>query len=395
LYNNSTGNLNTAVGYGSLICNTSGSTNTAIGGNSLRCNISGSCNVAIGYATLYNNTVSNQVAVGHCVLQSNTTGVKNTALGFESLKLNTTGIKNTALGYKSLTANTTGNSNIAIGYKTLDGTSPYTPSSANVAIGNTALPAGLYSVAIGNYALKCSKAVSQYYSGYGYYTVLPRGNVAVGNYSLQNTVTTFGWSTGPYSLGGNFNTAIGYRSLVSNTTGQYNTAVGVSAGTNITTQSNIIAVGKDASTSATTGHTVWGTSANNVCNCVYAAWSTVSDCNDKTNINNLSDKLGLNFIMKLRPVSFNWDHRDTYVRECGYEYGTKDGTLVGNKEHYGLIAQDLKSTINELNVNFDGLGYDEEKDAYRVTYEELIAPIIKSIQEQQKQIEELKLLIKK
>jgi hypothetical protein len=91
--------------------------------------------------------------------------------------------------------------------------------------------------------------------------------------------------------------------------------------------------------------------------------------------------MGLALIKKLRPVSFKWDHRDTYVRECKYTYGDKDGTLASTKEHYGLIAQELKQTLDELEIKFDGLGHDDEKDAYRLTYEELIAPIIKSIQE--------------
>jgi hypothetical protein len=91
--------------------------------------------------------------------------------------------------------------------------------------------------------------------------------------------------------------------------------------------------------------------------------------------------LGLQFIKKLKPVSFNWDNRETYVRECKYTYGEKDGNLAGTKEHYGIIAQELKSVLDELDVRFDGLGHDDEKDAYRVTYEELIAPIIKAIQE--------------
>jgi hypothetical protein len=97
--------------------------------------------------------------------------------------------------------------------------------------------------------------------------------------------------------------------------------------------------------------------------------------------------MGLAFIKKLKPVSFNWDHRDTYVRECKYTYGEKDGNLAGTKEHYGIIAQDLKSVLDELGARFDGLGHDEDKDAYRVTYEELIAPIIKSIQELNSRLE--------
>jgi hypothetical protein len=67
--------------------------------------------------------------------------------------------------------------------------------------------------------------------------------------------------------------------------------------------------------------------------------------------------------------------------ECQYEYGVKDGTLIGEKEHYGLVAQELNAALQELNVRFDALGHDTDKDAYRMTYEELIAPIIKSIQE--------------
>jgi hypothetical protein len=144
---------------------------------------------------------------------------------------------------------------------------------------------------------------------------------------------------------------------------------------------NTISVGHGACTTAINGHTVWGNSNNNQCNCVYSAWVVPSDCRDKTNIKTLPSTLGLQFINKLRPVAFNWDHRDNYVRECSYEYGEKDGTLAGTKEYYGLIAQELKQTLEELNVKFDGLGHDEEKDAYRLGYEELIAPIIKAIQE--------------
>jgi hypothetical protein len=118
-----------------------------------------------------------------------------------------------------------------------------------------------------------------------------------------------------------------------------------------------------------------------VCNCVYSAFVLVSDCRDKTDIQSLHDNLGLNLIKKLRPVSFKWDHRETYVRECGYEYGTKDGTLTGEKNHYGLIAQELRDSLNELNVGFDALGHDSEQDAYRLSYEELIPSMIKSMQE--------------
>jgi hypothetical protein len=150
---------------------------------------------------------------------------------------------------------------------------------------------------------------------------------------------------------------------------------------------NTIAVGCGAVTSATTGHTVWGNANNNVCNCVYAAWSNVSDCRDKTNVQTLPDELGLKFIKKLRPVKYNWDHRDLYVSKCSYEYGVKDGSLASEKEHYGIIAQELKGVLDELNVRYDALGHDADKDAYRMTYEELIAPLIKAVQELEVRLE--------
>jgi hypothetical protein len=111
------------------------------------------------------------------------------------------------------------------------------------------------------------------------------------------------------------------------------------------------------------------------------AWVSPSDCRDKTRIESLPDNLGLRFIKKLRPVGFHLDNREDYWLRCKYKYGQKDGTLVSEKQHYGLIAQEIKQVIDELNVKFDALGHDPEMDAYRLAYEELIAPIIKSVQE--------------
>jgi hypothetical protein len=214
------------------------------------------------------------------------------------------------------------------------------------------------------------------------------GNTGIGNYALRNTTTgLFNTAVGDSALIcndiGRANIALGWGTMSSSTNNRYNIAIGNSAGFNLYSSciDYIIAVGDNAVTSAVTGHTVWGNACNNVCNCVYAAWSNVSDCRDKANVKTLGSKYGLALIKKLRPVAFNWDHREAYVRECKYTYGEKDGTLAGEKEHYGLIAQELKSALDELDVKFDGLGHDDEKDAYRLTYEELIAPLIKAVQE--------------
>ena len=199
-----------------------------------------------------------------------------------------------------------------------------------------------------------------------------------------NTTACFNVALGAFALEGNIagcNTAVGNNALTLNTTGTCNTAVGTSAQSGINTGvNNTIAVGVASATSANSNHTVWGNSSH-TCHCIYGTWTNVSDCRDKANVKSLNSKFGLALINKLRPVSFNWDYRDKYVRECKYEYGKKDGSLVTEKESYGVIAQELKAALDELDIRFDGLGYTEEHDAYRIGYDELIAPIIKAIQE--------------
>jgi len=218
-------------------------------------------------------------------------------------------------------------------------------------------------------------------------------NTAIGRSALQyNTTGKYNTAVGTYSLivnvTKNCNTAVGNRSL-NCSTGDSNTALGFRAGCCITTSKNTISVGVNSSPDNTDYHTVWGNASNNVCNCVYVEWTNVSDARDKTNISSLPDNLGLRFINKLRPVKYKSDHREVYVNRCGFEYGQKDGTLASDKEHYGLIAQEIKQALNELNVPFDALGYSENQDAYRLTYTELIAPIIKAIQEIDKRLRDV------
>lgn len=105
---------------------------------------------------------------------------------------------------------------------------------------------------------------------------------------------------------------------------------------------------------------------------------TTSDKNKKENIANTD--IGLEFIEKLNPVKYN----------------LKDDE---NKEvRYGLIAQDIEKIAKELNINFDACKYEidineetgEEIKTYTLGYNDLFAPIIKSIQDLSNEIKELK-----
>lgn len=327
------GNLlaNTSMGYQALTSNTSGCQNTAFGFQAMRNNTTGRNNTAVGYKALRNNTTGVcNTAIGAFAAYSQTSAANTTAVGFRAGYSITTAGANTLVGAYVGNAITTGNSNTAFGYQTLRSNST-----------------GNWNTAIGAFAL---------------------GNLTAG-----------------------CNVAVGFFAGYNVTTGACNTHIGRSAGINITSACHTIAVTRSGTPSNTNGHTLWGNSGIDF-NWIQCRWSNVSDCRDKTCVRDLDQKLGLTLLRRLVPVSFNWDDRENYVRECGFEYGVKDGTLASKRKSYGFEAQQVKHITEELEVEFQALGHDEEKDAYRITYEEMIASLIKAVQETATRLETLEAL---
>ena len=112
------------------------------------------------------------------------------------------------------------------------------------------------------------------------------------------------------------------------------------------------------------------------------AWTTSSDKRWKSNIQN--SNLGLDFITKLHPVSY---------------YRNNDES---KKTEYGFIAQELEATLNNAGATNNGIISKDDKGMYSVRYNDLLAPMVKAIQEQQiiieiqqKQIDDLKFLVNK
>ena len=100
LYNNTTGNANTANGVNSLYNNTTGSSNTANGGAALYNNISGSYNTASG----------------NSALGLATTGTYNSAFGYQAGNTASGGITNyTAIGYNAGNSGTPASNSIDLG----------------------------------------------------------------------------------------------------------------------------------------------------------------------------------------------------------------------------------------------------------------------------------------
>ena len=64
------------------------------------------------------------------------------------------------------------------------------------------------------------------------------------------------------------------------------------------------------------------------------------------------------------------------------------GEVVG-KKHFGFLAQDLITTPPEPNKDIALVDYNSDEDTYSVAYEELIAPLVKAVQELSTQISDL------
>ncbi len=98
---------------------------------------------------------------------------------------------------------------------------------------------------------------------------------------------------------------------------------------------------------------------------VYATNGVIntSDRREKKDIYNTD--LGLDFINKLRPVSYRWN------------------TGVDNDVHYGLITQEAEQVIAAVGKTEKTsiVTHDENTDRYGVRYSELISPLIKTVQE--------------
>jgi hypothetical protein len=110
---------------------------------------------------------------------------------------------------------------------------------------------------------------------------------------------------------------------------------------------------------------------NNTTYCYYLQSATSvradSDRRIKDNIETITD--ALNKVKKLRGTTF-----------------TRKDLQDKNKKHIGLIAQEVLEVLPEV------VGGSEET-SYSVGYSEIVAVLIEAIKEQQKQIEELKVLI--
>jgi len=393
---------NYAIGINTLKANTEGTNNFAWGANALKANTLGSSNIAIGNDTLktvqgthtvgsgtFSCTGWNNICIGDTSGRDITIGYENFGAGAFTLQQLTTGQWNLAIGHCSQIVNKTGQANISVGAYSLVNSL----SSNNTVVGWSALEGqvtgsnsvfgyiamnanltGTRNTVMGAEAMRSTTAAND---------CVVIGQEAAKNVSAtSNQITVVGaYALGQITTGGCTNsTAIGYNALLTLTSGNDNTAVGAGALSTSATVDNCFGIGVGA---AVTGSNQGQLGNSAVTTYAYGAVQNRSDARDKTDVRDT--ELGLSFIKALRPVDYRLDYRDDYrIGTQPISEVVTNGSKKRTRFHHGLIAQEVKAACDAAGVEFGG--YQDHKikggdDVLSLGYEELIAPLIKAVQE--------------
>ncbi|MCW5912498.1 MAG: tail fiber domain-containing protein [Cyclobacteriaceae bacterium] len=235
-------------------------------------------------------------------------------------------------------------------------------------------------------------------------------NVIVGTQAGQNKTTgdlntLIGWLAGRatgHNASFNGNTFIGAQAG-QNSTGGPNTFLGEKAGQNNTSGTESLFAGNQAGITNTTGgrHTILGYQADvssiNLQNATAIGYGTIVNATNKVRIGNTavtviegqvnftaaSDKrlkenisdlnAGIDFIMKLRPVSYQMKN------------------FSDKRTNWGFLAQDIETIVGDSNAILT-VGGDADR-TLGLRYTDFVAPLVKAVQEQQEEIDELKALL--
>tara|TARA_A100001515_G_scaffold2380_2_gene2378 strand:- start:528 stop:3374 length:2847 start_codon:yes stop_codon:yes gene_type:complete len=337
---------NTSIGYGALNNLTSGDSNVAVGYEALEDVTDGIHNTGIGYRAGMNITTGDyNVAVGNYALSTNTSGGWNTCVGYGAGNSMSGNDHNTCIGRNAGYNITSGGSNTIVGSQAGDA---ITSAHNNTFIG--------------------TRAGTSATTGNGY-------NTAIGVDALEDCTT------------GSFNVSLGTNTIKNVTTGANNIGIGYRAGNagqpggQITSQSNIACIGDTAITSL---------------NC-QVSLSVASDERDKTDFTALD--LGLDFVKSLKPYTFKWDKRSSYVDwdknpDTDLLTVTHDGTHKEAQLDIGFKAQDvekLEKSAGYNRTNKTNLTYALSPDGktYSMKYEKLVPVLVKAIQELEAKVAEL------
>jgi len=331
------GSLGTSCNFtaGTVQTLTAGTLTGTLTGGTYTGSLGTSCNFTAG--TIGTFRATNNATIAGLTFGTGGGGSINTAVGGGNTLGSCTGSFNSAYGYSALSSNTSGSQSSAFGYNAL---------ASNTTGGS---------------------------------------NVGIGVNALNSNSTS------------NFNTAIGYSSLYLNSSGTgANTAVGYQSMYIVTNVANSSALGANATVTGS-NQVQLGDSATTTY--AYGAVQNRSDIRDKSDVRDTT--LGLEFVNQLRPVDFKWDMREFYKPDFDRDANpeiyklsniTHDGSKKRNRYHHGLIAQEVKDVLDKNGIDFGG--FQDHKisggdDVLSIGYNELIAPMIKAIQQLSAKVDSL------
>lgn len=462
LQQNTTGSSNIAIGNYALNDNDYRNHLIAIGDSALAANVSGRESVAIGTNAGRLSDADENTFLGYDAGKSTTSGFQNVFVGASSGIGNTTADYNTFVGAQTGDGNGWKNTLIGsfAGRKTLDGY-------RNVAVGSSALdileePLPLFgfsnsfrNVAIGDSALwgarqpggpplNLSVTGSEHNVAVGskaMFSIYGISNVAVGSFAGGNASgdrniflgrNSFANGNGDETIvigtdaaiDANLNNSviIGVNAasndnngnggmVIVGKNGDFNgqatncVLIGYQAdlfqAANQSPYQNAVAIGYNASATGNDKVRIGNASMNSIGG--FESWTNLSDGRFKENVT--EDVVGLDFIMGLRPVTYNLDmenltdvlkedieedeHGRTYTR-IPSQAEMDSRAKKAAKTYSGFIAQEVEELAGSLDYDFSGVDHPDDHDLYGLRYAEFVVPLTKALQEQQAMIEELR-----
>lgn len=193
---------------------------------------------------------------------------------------------------------------------------------------------------------------------------------------------------GQSASAGAWATALGYYATAS---GSSSTALGIQANA---AYSRSTSLGYNAAVTGTDQVQLGGSGSTTYC---YGSVQNRSDQRDKTDVRDCV--LGLEFIKKLRPVEYVWDYREDYYErvvgddgELDFIKHESDGSKKRSRFHAGFIAQEVKSVMDEMSVDFGGYqdhSINGGEDVKSLGYIEFIPVLAQAIQELSAKVEAL------
>ncbi len=185
-----------------------------------------------------------------------------------------------------------------------------------------------------------------------------------GQFTIDGPNTFLGEKAGQNNTLGTLNLFLGNSSGDTNTTGTQNTTIGYFADVSSANLQNATAIGYNTIVNASNKVRI-GNAAVTVIE-GQVAYTNASDKRLKKNIQNLNT--GLDFILKLRPVSYQIKNLD-------------------DRTNWGFIAQEVEDLVGTGNSILT-IGGDKDR-TLGLRYTDFVAPLVKAVQEQQKEIDEL------